>query len=84
MVAVGEKYTHYKRSEGNDHMYEIIAIGIFKSENAYDGEEVVIYKPLYLIEELPSYVSLLVRPRAEFEGELEYNGKTVKRFTLVS
>lgn len=84
MVAVGERYKHYRRSIGNDHAYEIVAIGMFKSEGPYDDEEVVVYKPTYVIEELPSYVSLLVRPRAEFEGEVEFNGQMVKRFTLIS
>lgn len=67
MVQVGEKYRHYKSSGGADHTYEIVHIGFFQGEEAYDETEVVVYKPLYPIDDLASHISVLVRPRAEFE-----------------
>ena len=84
MVAVGEKYRHYKSTGGEDYTYEIVHIGFFQGEEAYDESEVVIYKPLYTIDDLAPHISVLVRPRAEFEGSVEYNGQTIQRFTLIS
>lgn len=84
MVQPGQKYRHYKSTdESNYHTYEIVAVGIFQGDKAYDMEEVVIYKPLYTIASLPSHVSMLVRPLTEFESMMDREGKTLKRFTLI-
>lgn len=68
-------YKHYK---SETKLYEVI----WESIHTETGEELVIYKALYLIEWYPEW-QLWVRPKDMFLWDEEYNWETVKRFTLV-
>ena len=62
-------YRHYKGNE-----YELIDVALH-SETL---EEMVVYRALY------GDKNLWVRPAHMWEEEVEVNGKTVKRFELIS
>ena len=62
-------YRHYKGNE-----YELIDVALH-SETL---EEMVVYRALY------GDQKLWVRPAHRWEEEVEVNGKTVKRFELIS
>ncbi len=83
MVKVGEKYRHYKSAGWDDHTYRIESIGFFQWKDAYEDEQVVVYKPLYPIDDLPAEIDVIVRPLKEWFTEVEYNGQRVPRFTLI-
>lgn len=64
------KYCHYKGGE-----YEVIGV----AEHTETGERLVVYKPLYLIEE-----KLCVRPLTMFLEDVEVNGTMVPRFKFIN
>lgn len=68
-------YRHYKQA---GHLYQIIGLAIHTETN----EEMVIYKPLYKIENLPDN-TLFVRPKKMFLEDVEVGGKKIPRFTYL-
>lgn len=64
-------FRHYKNGKN----YLIIGVALHTETN----EQLVIYKPLYKTEH-----SLFARPYDMFFGDVEYEGKIVKRFEKVS
>lgn len=62
----------YKHFKGN--MYELIDI----ATHSETLEDMVIYKPLYECDK-----KVWVRPLAMWNEEVEYQGKTVKRFEFI-
>lgn len=68
-----QKWIHYKNPT---HEYEIIGI----AKHSETLEEMVIYKALYLGEF--AYGQLWARPKREFLGKVEKEGKIVDRFKL--
>ena len=62
------KYQHYKGP-----MYEVFDV----ARHSETEEEMVVYKTLY------GDFSLWVRPLKMFMEEVEYEGKTMKRFTYI-
>lgn len=68
-------YRHYKNP---DHLYQVIGLAIHTETN----EEMVVYKPLYKIENLPDDI-LFVRPKTMFLEEIEIDGKKIRRFTYL-
>ena len=67
----GEEYVHYK----GDH-YRVIDLALHSN----DDEWMVVYEPLY---ENPD-ANLFTRPLREWGEEVEWEGKMMRRFTLVS
>jgi len=61
-------YRHYK-----DKLYQVYAV----ARHSETEEEHVVYRPLY------GERGLWIRPLAMFDGTLEVNGRTVKRFTFI-
>ena len=61
------KYRHFKGKE-----YEVLAI----AKHSETGESLVVYKALY------GDGALWVRPVSMWNEEVEFQGKTVKRFSL--
>jgi len=68
-------YTHYKSP---DKQYEVIGIATHESTR----EKLVTYRALYDIPELGHH-PLFVRPLAEFEELVEWNGEKVRRFKII-
>lgn len=67
-------YRHYK--SGN--LYQVIGL----ATHTETLEEVVVYKSLDRSKEFDEH-ELWIRPKNMFLEELEFNGKTVRRFTLL-
>jgi hypothetical protein len=78
----GQIYTHYKRDPKiiNDHLYEIIGLG----KHTETQEILVIYKPLYDLQDWLETAHFAVRPLTMFLEEVEYQGRVQPRFTLVT
>jgi len=68
-----QKWTHYKNPSRE---YEIIGI----AKNSENLEEMVIYKALYADEFL--FGQIWARPKKEFLGKVNKDGKEVDRFSL--
>jgi hypothetical protein len=74
-------YYHYKHNaegEINNYAYEVIGTGL----HTEDGTHFVIYRPLYKSTFLGS-VGYYIRPYEMFTGNVEINGKSVKRFERI-
>ncbi|MBN1385823.1 DUF1653 domain-containing protein [Candidatus Woesearchaeota archaeon] len=67
------RYRHYKGKE-----YEVIGIG----RDSETLEDVVVYRALYDDARFGNN-ALWVRPKEEFFGDVEVNGKKKKRFEMV-
>jgi hypothetical protein len=67
------KYQHYKGK-----FYQVIGLGRVEA----DLSEVVVYKPLYKIKDLPQG-TLWVRPIGNFTEDVEINGKMIPRFKYI-
>lgn len=67
---IGEEYRHYK-----DDTYRVKLLALHSN----DDEWMVVYEPLY---ENP-VASVFTRPLREWAEMVEWEGKTVKRFTKV-
>jgi hypothetical protein len=67
------KYKHYKGD-----IYEIVEVG----RDSGTLEEVVVYKGLYNSDKFGNN-PIWVRPLKEFIGEIEIDGKKIKRFEFV-
>ena len=63
------RYRHYKGGE-----YEVIGV----ARHSETLEPLVVYRPLY------NATGLWVRPHAMFFGELEVDGRTVRRFAPIT
>ena len=70
-IEIGQKYFHYKDSKKQ---YEFVGLAI-NTQKEEEAEIVVIYKALYLDEEI-----LWSRPINDWLEMLEINGKKVQRF----
>jgi hypothetical protein len=68
-------YRHYKQA---DHLYQVIGLAIHTETN----EEMVIYKPLYKIKNLPDN-TLFVRPKKMFLEDVEVEGTKIPRFSYL-
>ena len=76
-------YEHYKSTPGHRTLYQVL----FLSRNEEDLEILVNYIPLYHKEdgiELADGIAAWTRTLVNFTQDVEYNGKTVPRFTLVN
>ncbi len=74
-------YYHYKHNpegEINNYAYEVIGTGL----HTEDGTHFVIYRPLYISTFLGS-AGYYIRPYEMFIGNVEINGKLVKRFEKI-
>lgn len=67
---VGETYRHYKSD-----LYRVTALALHSN----DDEWMVVYEPLYANPDVP----LFTRPLREWREKVEWEGKTVERFTLI-
>lgn len=77
MIEIGKRYRHYKK--GSE--YLILAIGRLEHEHL-EGEEYVVYQAIIGDQgEKPGLT--WIRPRSEFESNVEWNGEMVPRFSLV-
>ncbi len=74
MIKPNEIYQHFK---GNK--YKIIGTG----RHSETLEEYVVYQPLYESTKL-NKGEFWIRPKAMFEDTVTRDGKTMKRFTLVT
>ncbi len=68
------KYKHYK---GN--LYEVIAV----AHNSETLEEMVVYKALYDTPDF-GYGAIWIRPLVMFEEVIVIDGRSLKRFEMVS
>lgn len=68
---VGETYQHYK---GDSYQVKLLAL------HSNDQEWMVVYEPLYENPDAPFFT----RPLREWSEEVEWEGKIVTRFTLLS
>lgn len=66
----GNVFEHYKRGG----RYEIVCLALLEAT----GENMVVYKALY------DDGQIWIRPLEEFVEEVEWEGKRVRRFTLVT
>ena len=66
---MGETYRHYK---GDLYRVKLLAL------HSNDDEWMVVYEPLYENPDAP----LFTRPLREWREGVEWNGKTLERFTL--
>lgn len=66
MIKTGKKYRHFKGNE-----YEVLAI----ATHSETLEKMVVYRALY------GEGGIWVRPLEMFDGYVERDGKTIKRFT---
>ncbi len=66
----GEVYRHYKGDS-----YEVIGLAIHSNDDIW----MVVYKPLYENAD----AEMFTRPLAEWRSEMEWEGKTVQRFSLI-
>jgi hypothetical protein len=78
MPVVWEKYRHYKSTGWSGYTYEIIDI----AKHTETWEILVVYKPLYVIDELWLF-NVFARPLSMREEEVVYNGNVVKRFMKI-
>lgn len=62
------RYRHFKGNE-----YVVLAV----AKHSETLEEMVVYQALY------GEMGVWVRPKSMWDEEVEYNGKTVKRFTYI-
>lgn len=67
---VGEVYRHYKGD-----FYKIVSLALHSNDEVW----MVIYEAMY---DSPD-AELFVQPVSDFNKFMEWNGKTVKRFTLI-
>ncbi|NMP31602.1 DUF1653 domain-containing protein [Thalassotalea sp. M1531] len=74
MISTG-KYRHFKGSE-----YQVTQI----AKHSETEEYMVVYYPLYGSIEKTGEPEYWVRPLAMFNETIERNGKTMKRFELIS
>ncbi|MCA9356301.1 DUF1653 domain-containing protein [Candidatus Nomurabacteria bacterium] len=80
----GDFYKHYKHDPSIDkynYVYQVVNIGLHTEE---DGQELVIYRPLYEAYVYRHDKMYDVRPRTMFEETIEKDGKVIERFTLVT
>ena len=73
-IEVGKVYHHYKDA---NHLYEVVELAI-NSQNEIESEIIVIYKALYLKDNV-----LWSRSANNWLEILEIDGKKVKRFSKV-
>jgi hypothetical protein len=71
-VTIGGIYVHYK---GSDKLYKVLHFATLEATN----ELCVVYQPLYIEE-----ILLFVRPVSVWLEMVEWEGKTVQRFTPVA
>ena len=71
---LGELYSHYRT--GNE--YRVICIG----RHSETGEQIVVYEALYADAEFPLR-QVWCRPVEMFMGDVECEGKKVKRFSKI-
>jgi len=71
LPTTGEIYQHY----GNRKLYKIIGIALHTEEQ----RPMVVYQGQYDDEEL-GFEPLFVRPLDLFQGKVQHNGETVRRF----
>ena len=67
---IGETYQHYK---GDSYKVKLLAL------HSNDQEWMVVYEPLYENPDAPFFT----RPLREWSEEVEWEGKTVIRFTRI-
>jgi hypothetical protein len=75
-------YYHYKhdpQKDFNNYTYGVIGIALHSEDKSY----LVMYRPLYNAEWLPP-AQCSVRPLEMFFEEVEYQGKTLLRFTKIT
>ena len=73
-LKIGGIYRHYKTGE-----YEVLGLCRIEATN----EEAVMYKSLYTSHDFPAG-TIWVRPLPSFMETVEWEGKNLPRFTLVS
>ncbi len=76
-------YEHYKSTPKDRKLYQVL----FLSHNEENLEVLVHYVPLYFVEDDPIYddgITIWTRTLKNFTERVEYNGKTVPRFKLIS
>lgn len=71
---VGKRYQHYK----NQQTYTVLAI----ARHTEAGEDLVVYQGHYDTEDLGSE-PIFARPKEMWEEDVEYNGETLPRFSLI-
>ena len=77
MIEIGARYRHYKK--GSE--YLILAIGRLEPDGL-EGEEYVVYQAIIGDQgEKPGLT--WIRPRSDFESNVEWSGEMVSRFSLV-
>jgi hypothetical protein len=77
---IGTYYRHYKSIGGNDHVYKIIGL----AKHSETDELLVIYEPLVRSSwMLNTEANFAARPLEMFLNKVEFDGRVVKRFTLV-
>ncbi|MFA6080101.1 MAG: DUF1653 domain-containing protein [Candidatus Gracilibacteria bacterium] len=79
MEMIGAIYRHYKSTGGNDHVYEVIGT----AKHSETDEILIIYKPLYK-SPWQAGCDFTARPLSMWEEMVEWNGKMVPRFTLIT
>ena len=77
MIEIGQQYRHYKRGS------EYLVLAIARLEHEYlEGEEYVVYQAVTSDQgEKPGLT--WIRPRSDFESNVEWDGKMVPRFSPV-
>jgi len=82
MITAGSIYRHYKSNVWDNRIYEVIGI----AKHSETEEALVIYRPLYDAsgEDWWQWYDLCARPLAMWDEEVEWNGKKMPRFTLIS
>ena len=76
-------YEHYKSTPEDKKLYQVILVSHFEETL----EVMVHYVPLYYVDKAGVYddgIMVWTRTLANFEESVEYNGKTMPRFRLVS
>lgn len=82
-------YKHDKAGDFNNYAYEVIAVGFHTEDDARSGEEhFVLYRPLYSSTVYMASLDLKVpcvdcRPLEMWMGDVEVEGETVPRFSLI-
>jgi hypothetical protein len=71
-------YRHYKTTDESPMIYEVLGV----AKHSETDELLVVYRPTYDSGWIKP-ATLVVRPYEMFVGELEWNGRTVKRFTFI-
>lgn len=76
-------YEHYKSTPEARKYYQVL----FLSRNEENHETLIHYAPLYFVKDEPLYsdgITMWTRTLKNFTETVEYNGKTVPRFTKIS